>query len=682
MFKEIQKSSLYRPEIDGLRAFAVIAVIINHFNKDLLPSGYLGVDLFFVISGYVLTSSNSKNKAKSFKEFLINFYEKRINRLIPALVFFVCITSFLICLFDANPINSLRTGAASLIGISNLYLFQNNSDYFAPSIDLNPFAHTWSLGVEEQFYFFFPLLIWFSSFSRNNKKGSIRLLFINSIITIASLIGFIYFYPRNQAFAYFMMPTRLWEISIGSIVFILFQKNSNYNFVQIKLPSLLCILGLTFLFFLPIKYAILSTILSVILCSILLINLKEGTFAFNLFTQKNIVYIGLISYSLYLWHWPILCLSKWTFGASRWSTPLEVLLIIIISKFSYKYIENPFRKKRIFQNIKNKFLKLISLISVFLLSFIIFSLKKSTTQLLYSGDLENSIPLLNNVNTFVDDNSGRLASNCLFNPDNMLEEKTAYKKTRDAFRENCIWGNESNPLLAFIGDSHTLTLFPLFSSEFDDKSNGFLFHSISRCPFPIQGETKTFDVRCSNLQNSAWDIIEKEFRRREKGSILILTSYLNGYFSEEGDFPDEIFMEFSNKQDKLNHYLFLTSQYAEKLEKIGANIVIFAPYPQHKFFNSNICYQEWFRPQVNERCISTNKGHLIRQRKKVIIGLQEIEKQHPNLFIYDPFEKLCDKKNCHAVKDGINIFYDITHVNPNGINLFGDDFKKFILSLN
>ena len=124
MFKEIQKSSLYRPEIDGLRAFAVIAVIINHFNKDLLPSGYLGVDLFFVISGYVLTSSNSNNKAKSFKEFLINFYEKRINRLIPALVFFVCITSFLICLFDANPINSLRTGAASIIGISNLYLFQ------------------------------------------------------------------------------------------------------------------------------------------------------------------------------------------------------------------------------------------------------------------------------------------------------------------------------------------------------------------------------------------------------------------------------------------------------------------------------------------------------------------------------------------------------------------------------
>lgn len=143
--------SKYRPEIDGLRAFAVIAVIINHFNKDILPGGYLGVDIFFVISGYVITSSLYDRKSKDFKDFLTGFYERRLKRLIPALLVFVLITSILICLFNSNPGLSLQTGLTSLFGLSNLYLLRKSTDYFAQSTELNVFTHTWSLGVEEQF---------------------------------------------------------------------------------------------------------------------------------------------------------------------------------------------------------------------------------------------------------------------------------------------------------------------------------------------------------------------------------------------------------------------------------------------------------------------------------------------------------------------------------------------------
>ena len=115
MSNQIVIKGKYRPEIDGLRAFAVIAVIINHFNKDILPSGYLGVDIFFVISGYVITSSIAERKSKNFSDFIISFYQRRIKRLLPALIFFVLITSLLICFFREDSAGSIHTGISSLL---------------------------------------------------------------------------------------------------------------------------------------------------------------------------------------------------------------------------------------------------------------------------------------------------------------------------------------------------------------------------------------------------------------------------------------------------------------------------------------------------------------------------------------------------------------------------------------
>ena len=157
---DIEESSIksrYRPEIDGLRAFAVVAVIINHFNKEILPNGYLGVDIFFVISGFVITSSLYQRPSENFKDFISWFYERRIKRLVPALSVFVLITSIGICLFNPNPGTSLLTGQTSLFGLSNVFLLHKATDYFAQSTELNVFTHTWSLGVEEQFYILFPL---------------------------------------------------------------------------------------------------------------------------------------------------------------------------------------------------------------------------------------------------------------------------------------------------------------------------------------------------------------------------------------------------------------------------------------------------------------------------------------------------------------------------------------------
>lgn len=127
----------YRSDLDGLRAIAVIAVIINHFNKEILPSGYLGVDIFFVLSGYVITSSIYRRKNDNFKEFILGFYKRRIKRIVPALLFFVLVMSLLVCLFNPKPEISLVTGLRSLIGFLNIYLFNQSTDYFATQTEYN-----------------------------------------------------------------------------------------------------------------------------------------------------------------------------------------------------------------------------------------------------------------------------------------------------------------------------------------------------------------------------------------------------------------------------------------------------------------------------------------------------------------------------------------------------------------
>ena len=152
----------YRGDVDGLRAVAVVAVILNHFYAGFMPSGFLGVDVFFVISGYVITQSLVSMKSGGWVEYLADFYAKRIRRLLPALIFCVAVTVLLFMFLTLDPQREIFvTGGLSLLGLSNLYLLKIASNYFSIDAHLNPFTHTWSLGVEEQFYFIYPALIAF-----------------------------------------------------------------------------------------------------------------------------------------------------------------------------------------------------------------------------------------------------------------------------------------------------------------------------------------------------------------------------------------------------------------------------------------------------------------------------------------------------------------------------------------
>jgi peptidoglycan/LPS O-acetylase OafA/YrhL len=344
------KSANYRPDIDGLRALALIAVVINHFEKSVLPSGYLGVDIFFVISGFVITSSLLNKPQQSFRKGLLNFYARRMKRLVPALVFCVIITSALTCLFDPAPGSSLQTGLTALLGSSNLYLFSQSTDYFAPSTELNTFTQTWSLGVEEQFYFLFPLLLGTPGLWRNNaptlRRTQRRLGWIIFVLSALSLLVFLAFYKSQTAAAYFLMPFRFWELGFGCILAItnlhLVKKFEQPGHFQGPL-ILVAFTALITTFFAPEQLAAKATVIAVILTCIIIAFTARGSFIYKLLTHRISLWIGMISYSLYLWHWSIISLSNLTVGIHTWTIPFQVVAMVGMATISYYLIEQPLR---------------------------------------------------------------------------------------------------------------------------------------------------------------------------------------------------------------------------------------------------------------------------------------------------------------------------------------------------
>ena len=347
---------MHRTTIDGLRAVAVVSVILHHFNDTLLPNGNLGVDVFFVISGFVITKSLVERRHESLGDFIRGFYARRIKRLVPAL--FLCITATCLGIFLVVPPGGaassfIDTGMSALWGLSNLQLYAQAIDYFGASAALNPFTHTWSLGVEEQFYLLFPLLMWSSGLLSGQKWGRKRFLLLVGALAAASLGSYAWLSKANPVAAFYLMPMRFWEIAAGAMAFVcsdtLRELANRRVAAWFGLASSLALAILFVVLFLPtLVHPAAATFAVVLLSSVLVVGLDAGndreSTAHRVLAWKPVAFIGVLSYSLYLWHWSVLVLSRWTVGVSAWTIPFQLGAIFLLAAMSYRFVERPCRR--------------------------------------------------------------------------------------------------------------------------------------------------------------------------------------------------------------------------------------------------------------------------------------------------------------------------------------------------
>ena len=339
----------YRREIDGLRALAVIPVILYHAGLQGFSGGYVGVDIFFVISGFLITAILlSEMQTGTFS--LIGFYERRARRILPALflVLLVCLPFAWFWLQPLALANFSESLVAVTLFISNVF-FWKHGGYFDIESELNPLLHTWSLAVEEQYYLVFPLFLMLAW--RFGKKWMVGLLLLGSVASLALA------YKGSLTFsttAFYLLPGRGWELLVGAFTaFYLSSKKVEINTNQPLINQLLGILGLALIVYSIVffnkdtPFPGLYTLAPTIGAALIILYSSQQTIVGKLLGSKAFVGIGLISYSAYLWHQPLFSFAKHrSYGAP--SQPLLITLSIaslVLAYFSWKYVETPFRDK-------------------------------------------------------------------------------------------------------------------------------------------------------------------------------------------------------------------------------------------------------------------------------------------------------------------------------------------------
>ncbi|HHF5803963.1 TPA: acyltransferase family protein [Haemophilus influenzae] len=391
----------YRPEIDGLRAIAVISVIIYHLNENWLSGGFLGVDIFFVISGFLITGiiiTEIQQNSFSLKQ----FYTRRIKRIYPAFITVMALVSFIAsAIFIYNDFNKLRkTIELAIAFLSNFYLGLTQG-YFDLSANENPVLHIWSLAVEEQYYLIFPLILILAY----KKFREIKVLFIITLILFFILLATSFvsanFYKEvlHQPNIYYLSNLRFPELLVGSLLAI-YHNLSNKVQLSKQVNNILAILSTLLLFsclflmnnniaFIPGV----TLILPCIFTALIIHTTSQNNIVKLCLSNKAIVFIGKISYSLYLYHWIFIAFAYYITGEKQinnQSIAIVIVLTIIFSVLSYYLIEQPIRKSKL--NFKQSFLYIYFIPSLLLLGF---NLYKRQTIRAEKEHIEQAIPVSN-----------------------------------------------------------------------------------------------------------------------------------------------------------------------------------------------------------------------------------------------------------------------------------------------
>ena len=493
----------FRWDIQGLRAIAVLCVVVFHINPNLLPGGYLGVDMFFVISGYLILGFIWRDLNQN-KFTLTRFYSKRFYRLAPALLMLVLVTSITsyFILLPNESMTYIQSLFSTLFYVSNFY-FYAQSDYFNTAMEFAPLLHTWSLSVEEQFYILFPFILLFTY--KVKKESIIYVLIFLGIFSLFLSQTFIH-YDQNS-FAFFASPTRFFQFIIGGLISIGVEKNVFNKTVNDILGFLgLIIIGITLFFYtshtpIPGINALWPS-LGVALVLYSGLNAKYTTL---LLSNPLFKWIGNASYSIYLWHWPLIVFYKLKFSPilSMGEQSLLFFVSMLLGYLSWRYIEERMRKGYL-----QKY-------NVFFVHIIISLLLGMITYFIFNMFQFNNTHYKEKVNKYMSYDAGSKfrAGTCFL---------TSAQKSVDFYRKDeCVAWEKGKKNYLLIGDSHAAHYYSAMASLLKKDETLTQVNSSACLPiFPFKWGAK----KCTDLHKWALNDLIKE---KHFDVIILSISNLN-----------------------------------------------------------------------------------------------------------------------------------------------------------
>jgi peptidoglycan/LPS O-acetylase OafA/YrhL len=670
----------YRPELDGLRAIAVLGVFFYHADLSILGSkpfkgGFIGVDIFFVISGYLITSIIFKEKIITGTFSLKNFYERRARRILPALLT-VMMVSFIFAwlyLLPSDLVSFSKSVIFSLGFISNFYFFYSGQLYGAESGLLKPLLHTWSLSVEEQFYIFFPILM--MVFITYYKKKIPYFILTGIFISLCfAAWGSKYFVSAT----FYLMHSRIWEILFGSFLSYLEIKRP-YKFKNKILSKLLPSFGLilillTIIFFkLHFNHPSFYTLPSIIGTCLIIRYSNSNEITYKLLSSRLLVGIGLISYSLYLWHYPIFSFLK-IIQINRDSILTNLVIFIsifIVSIISYFFIEKPFRNK------KYKFYNIFLIIT--LITLILFSLSSYT--ILKNGTNKKLPPIL---------------SKNLYEKPWLLLKNDQGQYCHNS-KNGCDFNGHSKNKVFLIGDSHAGTLMFDLKNRLVKKNYRFITSTQDGCIYlpgfnRLHKGTRNIDNDCNNDYFNSL----KEKLSKQENSIIIISGmfqlYLNNYSffdNEEGSGYKGVWQYGEFVPIKKNNTIEAT--FKDEIEQLSINnqIILIYPIPETGWNIPRKIYTQWIKrdKKLNKDFFLekiTTSHELYKKRSSSTFELfNSIDNK--NIFRVYPSSLFCNtsiKGRC-MTHDQNDIYYsDNNHPSNKGAEIINDLILQKIEEIN
>jgi len=632
----------YRREIDGLRAIAVLPVILFHAGFSWFSGGYVGVDVFFVISGYLITTILISEMSKG--NFSIGrFYERRARRILPALFFvMICCVPFAWFWMVPQEFKNFSQGFVAISFFASNVLFWRKSGYFAPAAEENPLLHTWSLAVEEQFYIFFPLLLlmlW--------RFGKKPIFYIIIGLSLLSLLLSEYGWRNHPTANFYLLPTRAWELGVGAIcAFIMFLRSPKSNSMAAS-AGLVLIAYSIFFFDETTPFPSVYALAPVLGTALIILYSHEQNVVNRILANRILVGIGLISFSAYLWHQPLLAFARIRSAFEPgWALMLAFSIASLALAFiTWKYIEQPFRtKKHSFARSRKQ------IFSYAALGTVIF-----TTSGLY-GHFNGGFP-------------DRVAPSGVPFSEINIAERIKVNHGLDSECEGTFTTSEKcrtgpDPKVMLWGDSYAMHLAQAVLASPSLEGKNLIQFTKSVCS-PIIGlalSSRKYPEAWSQSCVSFNDQVRDWLKNDNNVEYVIMSSPLGILFNETYDTKGVL------RTASEDVVLAAMNETAAFLESLGKKPVFVSP-PPRTGENLSKCstYNLIFEGNEVLDCVFTI-AEFSEQHTAVMAFLARPDLALP---VLDLGQYICDSEKCPTFVDGVNIYRDPGHLSHQGSRLIG-----------